>query len=580
MTTRTPPPFSSLLPALAGAALLFAAACGGGGGGGASRPASPELYGTSSGQVHPGEAVALTGEDLVKPVGVYFGETLAPWWESYGPTGLVAVVPDLGPKATGEPVTVSVQTADGPTPAGAVTVAYSPRAAATPSFQPTSGAPGTMVVLQGDFSSQAAPELTFAGPTILGVPSRVPPAAVQVDGAGQLHFWVPDLAESGPVQMKVSGGTFDLDYFVVLPPRMEALLGTFQVTRQGVTGQPLYDYPQVARANQYPDLSLPMAPVLHPFDPMAGWRTGIVPTYTVNLQLPSSFRDALPAEVLARIQDEDISLDDVDIFCNTQNQGWKVTKDAGSLTMEVRPQTWLFQGAPGAVSDGEEYLAGAWVDISLFDPHHYGVGWLNGSGNRSGLVSVFASNMFNPDDRLSVLSWPDNLKLTGLDYQGDSAAFWTLTVNGKRAEATLHVVNNDQDQDTLATVMAAAEQAPQVGQLLAAYALFPTSSQDPNKELRRLFRPIVTRAFLDGTTLTILGSGFKGNSGPLGGLLQVGTVHVADKAVDPTITDFTLLGSVQVLSDSEITVSLPAGQEANSVTVSDLLGDSDPVLVQ
>jgi len=385
--------------------------------------------------------------------------------------------------------------------------------------------------------------------------------------AGTISAWVPDLATGqapGPVAVSVqtlTSGTIPSGTFTVQAPRFAILAQPFvEVPAQGLvpayTGRE-FDFPVVRRTAQY-GLSLPQAPVLHPYDPDtepgSGVRPGfLAPSGTINILFPPAFLAVLPAPVLQQITASGISTDNVDILCNSQNLIWDATNP-----YEFRPHYWTDPDAPliGTYSEVSNisvgiYQAESAVTLpgpSLFFPAQISVHPIgaNALGIPPGLI----------------LSSPPNLNMTGINYQ-NSTSFWSLTVDGVKAAATLHLIFNDSDQATVSGIMD--QPAPiTIGQLAIGLAGGMLTNPQLAAQAGALFQPVITGALLGAVpqngnpTLTILGSGFTG------GTVTVGTANQAG-------------GNLQVVSDSVITVTIPQATAAQgNIIVTTPLGASAP----
>lgn len=496
----------------------------------------PAVTALSQSSLRADAELVLTGSGFTGATRVAFGEKAATRFIPASDRSLRVTVP----AGTGT-VAVTVTTPAGTSPAGpAFTFLNEPGKVS--SFTPTSGGPGTRVVLTG--SQFVASDRVLFG--------NVPAVTRISPDATQLIAWVPAdpaLRQGAPPTLNVAfhgAGTLNGDPFTVLAPRLTIQGGTFaEVPAKGLnpdfTGR-LFDYPAVQRTGQY-GLWFPKAPFLHPYDPDANRRkdpaTGdemIAPRTTFSIRFPAAFRETLPAAILQKLGASGISLDKVDIFCYSQNYFWDVTQP-----YELRPQSWTDPDAPlvGTYSETTSVKAGLFEAESgvVLDPADFSETIVSTHD-----LGATPGPGFTP---FTVVSSPDNLKLSGLAV-ANTTSFWSLVVAGQEAVATLHLLFNDADQANLEKVMD--QPAPiTIGALAAGLSQAGLGSPRPIQQTVELFRPVITGALLDtpasgDPTLTIIGSGFKGS-----GATTV-TVGTGNQPLTP----------VTVVDDSTLTATLPA----------------------
>ena len=238
----------------------------------------------------------------------------------------------------------------------------------------------------------------------------------------------------------------------------------------------MLDYPAAQRTEQYRVVGLPKAPVFHPYDLIGenNLRPGLAgPQFSYNLQLPQDFFEVLPESVAARIAALGLRQDQVDIFCEVQDQPW--TGDP----LLFRPHYWTDPLAPdhGLYHQNRKIQAGIFEAPAgiHFRGHHPGdfvEADLSVHGPEGGPGTILASP-------------PGVLAMEGLDHR-QSVSFWTLTRLGHRAAATLHVLLNDADQ---AVLEALSPRVTSLRTLLAELEGSPLQGTAMVDNLRLLLRP-------------------------------------------------------------------------------------------
>ena len=320
-----------------------------------------------------------------------------------------------------------------------------------------------------------------------------------------------------------------------------------------------FDYPGIRRTQQYEGV-FPQAPILHAYDPGFGIRAGKwVLACSLNLKLPSTFFEALPAPVLAAIAGMGLDRSQVDILCVSQDLIW----DHPGPRILFRPQSWTDPDAPLRGS----YNTGRTVGVGLFEAppgiHIQGPGALLDHFNHG--ISV------HPEAGLpliapSIISSGDSMPFQGLD-PAVSTSFTTLTRLGNRAAVTLHLLLNDGDEATLQGVLAgmAPPVAPDLRTLFHLLRLSPLNGTRMVNQLLELARPIPAHAQVGpplnpagDRVLTLTGTGFTGATGVTLGA-QIGQhLHV----VSDTQIDVTILAPAAPVPDIVVTTPLGQGQIA------------------
>jgi hypothetical protein len=246
---------------------------------------------------------------------------------------------------------------------------------------------------------------------------------------------------------RTATGRIDL---IIQTARHEAFALPFVVSGPGMfTVHNRLDFPERRRTLQYRDMELPKAPVLHPYHADQGLDPGILfPAFTLNLQFPSTFYEALPQPVKARVAAWGIPPGQVDIICVSEQNAW-----VPGTTLLFRPHYWTDPDAPwfgnystGRYVHGEIFLARAGIRFRRV-------------AAAPGAVEIPAGPTFQ--DNISVhpasigpvapliVSSGDTQAMEGFPA-GRSVSFWSLTqVNGGRAVATLHLLVNAADRAIL-----------------------------------------------------------------------------------------------------------------------------------
>jgi len=428
---------------------------------------------------------------------------------------------------------------------GSSTPAPAPKITA---ITPASGVPGAEVVLEGD--ALAGPtRLTFAG-------HDLPAGRFDVDGDSRIRVRIPDDAQDGGViTVSTAAGTAQAPAFTLLPSRRAA----FPKALEKITGK--YDsgtwvnFPGGGRSAIY-DLLEPTAPVFHAYHPSGEDDTGsgnrpghLFTRYSLNLKLPAPFQEVLPASVKAGIAAAGLKSADVDILCASQDYQYDgVTPDLGIYLF--RPHYWTDPGAPlsGRYIRPHDLTAGifeadAGVSIDGHAPGEVFPFGILTHGNQDPLTK-------EPLDSMILVSG-NSQPMAGFDT-GASTGLWSLTREGTRAAATLHLLFNDGDQTALDGITAA---SGTLQELVAGMDMSLGASRGVQM-LKALFRPMAASAIRSGATVTLAGT-------CLGGATAV-------------LLDGKPVPGPRALSDAVVRVDLPAGTTGKLQVVTPL-GTSDPV---
>jgi len=488
----------------------------------------------------PGTEVTVLGEYLDQVELVDFGGAVAPP-SAIAADRLTVMVPEGSATA---PLRLLTAGGDIQVPGGAFTV-LSPAPVLT-AFQPAGGPPGTEVTLDGQHLG------TF---TEVRYGTLVVPADRIERRAGGLRFRVPDDANL-PAVIAVAtpgGDTQTAAPFQLAPSRITALNQPLARRDLDFAGWRL-DFPQERRTAQY-DLGLPLAPVLHPYNPGengAMREDHFFPAYPVSLLLPAAFYPALPRALRDRVAALGLDPARVDILVAGQDCPYPGTLGANGApdpdrTYLYRPHYWTDPEAPyQGVYVREHRLQAAFFEAE---------GDLLVSGHPAGTLFPFTITTHGPGATQAgtILSSGFSEPVTGLDPTR-TTAFWSLVVLGDRAAATLHLLLADAH---LALFNQAAPGLATLGDLFAATP--DLAATRAFQMLRALGRPLVEGAAAEDT--------------PAGRILHLNGTGLAG-ATSVRLGDASL--PFAALSDARIRVTLPGGA-AGEVTVTTPLGTSDPV---
>jgi len=413
---------------------------------------------------------------------------------------------------------------------------------------PAAGVPGAEVVLEGR---------ALAGPTRLAYAGQDLPAdRFDVDGDARIRVRIPDDArDGGIIAVSTSAGTAQAPAFTLLPSRR----AVFPKALEKITGK--YDsgtwvnFPGGGRSAIY-DLLEPMAPVFHAYHPSgedetaSGNRPGHLFTrYSLNLRLPAPFLEVLPASVKAGIAAAGLNPSDVDILCASQDYQYDgVTPDLGIYLF--RPHYWTDPGAPAT----GRYVKPHTLSAGIFEAD----AGVSMDGHAPGVLFPFGILTHGDEDPLTkepldsqILVSGNTQPMAGFDT-GASTGLWSLTQEGSRAAATLHLLFNDGDQTALDGITAA---SGTLQELVTGMDKALGASRGAQM-LKALFRPMAASATRSGATVTLAGT-------CLGGATAV-------------LLDGKPLTGFRALSDAVVRVDLPAGT-AGKLQVVTPLGTSEPV---
>lgn len=428
---------------------------------------------------------------------------------------------------------------------GSSTPAPAPKITA---ITPASGVPGAEVVLEGD--ALAGPtRLTFAG-------HDLPAGRFDVDGDSRIRVRIPDDAQDGGViTVSTAAGTAQAPAFTLLPSRRAALPKALEKITGKYDSGTWVNFPAGGRSAIY-GLLEPTAPVFHAYHPSGEDETGsgnrpghLFTKYSLNLKLPAPFQEALPASVKAGIAAAGLAPADVDLLCASQDYQYDgVTPDLGIYLF--RPHYWTDPGAP---------LSGKYIR-----PHNLTAGIFEADagvsidGHAPGEVFPFSILTHGNEDPLTkepldsmILVSGNSQPMAGFDT-GASTGLWSLTREGTRAAATLHLLFNDGDQDKLDGLT---RTSGTLGELVLGMDAALGTSRGVQM-LKALFRPMATSAARSGATVTLAGT-------CLGGATAV-------------LLDGKPVPGLKALSDAVVRVDLPAGTTGELQVVTPL-GTSDPV---
>ncbi|WP_306597685.1 hypothetical protein [Geothrix sp. 21YS21S-2] len=413
---------------------------------------------------------------------------------------------------------------------------------------PASGVPGAEVVLEGR---------ALAGPTRLTFAGRdLPAGRFDADGDSRIRVRIPDDAQDGGViAVSTAAGTAQAPAFTLLPSRRAA----FPKALEKITGT--YDsgtwvnFPAGGRSAIY-NLLEPTAPVFHAYHPGGEDGTGsgnrpghLFTRYSLNLKLPAPFQEALPASVKAGIADAGLNPADVDILCASQDYQYDgVTPDLGIYLF--RPHYWTDPGAPAT----GKYVQPHTLTAGIFEAD----AGVTIDGHAPGVMFPFGILTHGDQDPLTkepldsqILVSGNTQPMAGFDT-GASTGLWSLTREGTRAAATLHLLFNDGDQAALDGITAA---SGTLQDLVTAMDKAVGASRG-TRMLKALFRPMASSATRSGATVTLAGT-------CLGGATAV-------------LLDGKPVAGLKALSDAVVRVDLPAGTTGKLQVVTPL-GTSDPV---
>lgn len=512
--------------------------------GGAFNVTTPPLTaeGFTPAQGLPGTQVTLTGAHLDQVTGVAFGDAITTVFNTTGEL----LIADVPASATTGPVRLLTPGGDIEVPGGAFTVLQV--APVITGFTPAGGYPGTEVSVAGE-NLGAFTGLRYGTVTI-------DPNQVEHTQDG-LRFRVPDGANlASPITIVTPAGTAtSAAAFQLVPSRFTSLAKDVFVREGDFFVGPKLDSPQNWRTAQY-GIDLPKAPVLHPYN--AGHLEGMRPgheygRYTLSLKLDTAFYPALPQGILAALAARSIERSQVDILVASEDYTYTGAFNAdGSLNQE---STYLFRPHYWTDPDAPQFGLYTAVHNEIYAGFFETEGNLTVSNHPAGEIFQFRISVHpqNPSAPSPVISSNPDEPVAGLNVN-QTTAFWSLTILGTRAAATLHLMFADGDQAELEA------QIPTMGTLGALMNGSPAlNGTRAFRMLRALARPLVAEVAAEDLpserVLKVRGSGFAG---------------LTDVQVDGVSRPFT------PLSDALVKVTLPAGTAGTLVFVSSY-GASAPV---
>jgi hypothetical protein len=148
----------------------------------------------------------------------------------------------------------------------------------------------------------------------------------------------------------------------------------------------------------------------------------------------------------------------------------------------LRPHYWADPEAPQTGTHSTSFRVG--VALLEQDPDIHFVG----HGPEACFQADISIHPESEDPCAPIVSSPGNLAIAGLT-PGVTRGFWSVTRIGDRAAATLHLLFNDSDQETLEQVAGTARTFPQLLDGLDATPALAGSR--PVQMLKSLFRPVI-----------------------------------------------------------------------------------------
>ena len=429
------------------------------------------------------------------------------------------------------------------------TVAPSPpktrsAAPAITAIAPQLGSAGTEFSIHGEHFSEVT-RISIGTAQVL---------AFRVENEKLIRAWLPKKAATGLVSLDSVAG------FAVSPSPLRVVPATARPSRQAMLDQPFVevpgsrdqhsrklDFPELRRTAQYEVLSLPKAPVFHPYHPSGSEDGSLQPghdliQFSLNLKLPAVFQEVLPPAIQARLLERGLGPDQVDMFCVSQNL-------PGTAALLFRPHYWTDPEAPAHGS----YQSAHQVQVGIFEAAP-AVHFL---GHQPGTI-LQANISVHPGEHSIIVSSPDNLAVAGLTPL-HSQSFWTLTQVHGRAAATLHLLLSQAEQPVWEAILL---RAGTFRELLGELKASPLAGSAIATNLERLARPRVESSLTLANTgilrLLFKGSGFTGASAL--------TIDGRPKLF------------LDVISDNALSICVPElSQGRHQVIVQTPLGACDPV---
>lgn len=410
-------------------------------------------------------------------------------------------------------------------------------------MRPRKGFPGTEVILEGKHLAQPV-EISCNGKSLS-------PNRFEVQGNTRILAQIPDDVEGDALLSVGNSAGSSLEVFTVRPSHREVLRQPFVPVYSVLDNVRMLDFPTYRRTNHYPKMQLPIAPRLEVY-PARGLGEMFPPaslatTCLLNLRLPPSFHELLPASVQTLLQDQGIPSFNVEILCVSQH-------DSGDGKNHVfQPYDWIDPEAPATGSPPTSTTVRVALRDQAPDIHFAGHG---PSDLLEETLSVHPKDAPEP----TVNSPLDDLAITGLNSH-TSTAFWSITIFRGRAAATLHLLLSDRDN---AVLEHEAGLADNFYQLLRGMQASPVLNQShPYRKIQALFRPRLAGygrkvEGQDPERWTFLHNGT--------GLARTTAVTVGDLPVE----------SFKALSDGLLQVSVPKGMRGDLQVTTDL-GESASV---
>ncbi|BDU71373.1 IPT/TIG domain-containing protein [Mesoterricola silvestris] len=513
-------------------------------------PAMPHVESLAPATGVPGTAVTLTGSAFLGATEVRFGGLAADAFQvNADGTRITTTVP--AGAATGA---VLVLTPGGTSPAtyAAIFTVEAPQLPPSiAAIEPDQGIPGTEVTVTGT-GLAGITGITYGG-------LELPASRYSLDSSTSLRVRIPDDAQVGG-SIGVITGTPPMatsPEFVMLPSRRAIAPHTLTVTKApDLLGQQWLNYPDARRSAIYQDLSLPLSPVFHAYNPGGdnpGLRDGkFVASYSLSLLLPPAFLEVLPRAIQDRIKALGVPPANVQILVSTQNYAYDgVTPDNGVYLF--RPHYWTDPDAPNSgIYYKDHALSGG---IFEADPK------VTLSGHPSGEWFDFSILTHGPSatEAGPIVASGNTEPMAGFDVT-ETTGLYSVVQDGDRVAVTLHILLNDEDQATLDGITAT---PPTLGGLFKALLTSGFAKTRGIQLLGDLTRPViatVTHTPVPGAPdlrVTLTGSALTG-------------------AQEVLLNGTPLTPLPGESSDAILRVDLPAGSTGNLQVVTPL-GTSDPV---
>jgi len=199
-------------------------------------------------------------------------------------------------------------------------------------------------------------------------------------------------------------------------------------------------------------LTLPKAPVIHPYDILENSRKNFgIPKfyYTACLDDKLNIFNQLPEsqKIMEFLNEEKIHLKTVERFVVVQSDPWK------GIQRLLRPHYWTSSKAP--TYSNVAYWDNVKVRTAIFSPHESVklIGLKEGAVKNGAFVeeSAIVHNQFNQGkvvQSAEIQISPNNLGLLGI-REDKTSLFWSIVAAGGKTAVTLHVILNDKDEEEL-----------------------------------------------------------------------------------------------------------------------------------